>query len=278
MLNRRIPFYRQLISFASIGFAALDTESQADVKKFILQQQSGSGGFVDRAGNPDMYYTFFGFFLSEATDLTTTKTGLQTYIKEQQNIVENSLINKCCLAIIEKDNSGRTLQKIVILTAILNHFLSGAGDINRSYQYFMVFMALDAYGLNNCVTRIPARYIFKKQIAQADLPCPVVAAMLVLKSNLGLSVDTEHKLLMSFFDEERGFKAFSGAPATDLLSTAVALVALKLTNADLRMVRPACLKLVEENFESGAFLAGNGDWERDTEYTFYGLTALGLLT
>jgi prenyltransferase beta subunit len=297
-LSRRIPYYRQLISFASDGFAALDEESQDEVRKFILEQQAESGGFCDRAGYPDLYYTLFGFFLTAATRLDLThselvnlagspsgrnglneiRTLLHRYVNEQQRLPQNSLINNCCLAIIEKEKPGNTLRKISRLIAILKDFLSGAGDITRSYQYFMVFLSFDAYGLNNGLTRLMARPFFKKQISMAEMPCPVVAATLVLKSELGLPAENEYRQLMEFFDEEHGFRALAGAPSADLLSTAVALAALKLTGADLRLVRPVCLKLLEENFDSGAFLAGNGDWERDTEYTFYGLMALGLLT
>ena len=297
-LSRRIPFYRQLISFATDGIAALDKESQDEVRKFITDQQAESGGFCDRAGYPDLYYTLFGFFLTASISQDITHSNvvkptyspsgrkgsneiralLHRYVNEQQHLPQNSLINNCCLAIIEKETSGSTLRKISRLTAILKDFLSGAGDITRSYQYFMVFLAFDAYGLNNRLTRLLARPFFKKQISMAEMPCPVVAATLVLKSELGLPAENEYRQLMEFFDEEHGFRALAGAPSADLLSTAVALAALKLTGADLRLVRPVCLKLLEENFDSGAFLAGNGDWERDTEYTFYGLMALGLLT
>ena len=141
----------------------------------------------------------------------------------------------------------------------------------------MVFLALDAYGLNNRLTRLLARPFFNQMSAMVGMPCPVTAATLVLKSELGLPLKHELKQLMRFFDEEQGFMALERAPAADLLSTAVALAALKRGGADFRLVRPACLKLIEANYDAGAFLAGNGDQERDTEYTFYGLMALGLL-
>lgn len=297
-LHRKIPFYRQLIAFASGGFSALDAESQDEVTNFIQAQQTESGGFCDRAGFPDLYYSLFGFFLSSATGLLVAQSTaaepnirshdllgpngmrdrLFLYLNEQQSLPQNSLVNNCCLAIIGKESSGGYFKNITRLAAILRDFLSGAGDVSRSYQYFMVFLAFDAYGLNNRLTRMLARPFFKRQATMADMPCPVVAATLVIKSQLGLPVEPELSQLMVFFDEEMGFRALAGAPGADLLSTAVALVALKLCGADLRMVRPACLKLLENNFDSGAFLAGNGDWERDSEYTFYGLMALGLLT
>jgi hypothetical protein len=294
---RQIPFYRQLISFASDGFSMLDAESQSEVTKFTLGQQVESGGFCDRAGYPDLYYSLFGFFLVKATggiegrqasdgpssreagrSASESLLRLLRYTDEQQRLPQKSLINHCCLAIIERERPGGVVRKISGLMAILRDFLSGAGDITRSYQYFMVFMAFDAYGFNNRLTRLPVRRFFGKQLPIAEMPCPVVAATVVLKSALGLPANQELRQLMNFFDEEKGFKALAGAPAADLLSTAVALAALKLSGADLRLVRPACLRLLEENFDNGAFLAGNGDWERDTEYTFYGLMALGLLS
>jgi len=272
------PFYRQLIAYARNGYINLDEKSQAEVKHFILEQQSENGGFCDRAGISDVYYSLFGFFLSEAAGITHTKPGLLSYLEQLSASHKEGLINKCCIAIIGKGLKISVRQKITGIWGLISEFFSGAGAISRSYQYFMVFLALDAYGLNNPVSRFLIKPLFKNQEVQPDFPCPLVAAIVVLKTNLGIPADKELRLLMGFFDEENGFKSFKDAPAADMLSTAVALAALKSTGYDLRMVRPACLSLVERNFDSGAFLAGNGDWERDPEYTFYGLLALGLIT
>ncbi|NCB08501.1 MAG: hypothetical protein EOM73_10090 [Bacteroidia bacterium] len=40
---------------------------------------------------------------------------------------------------------------------------------------------------------------------------------------------------------------------------------------------PDCLNLVQQNYDTGAFLSGDGDLSRDLEYTFYGLLTLGTL-
>lgn len=272
------PFYRQLIAYARNGFINLDEESQAEVKRFILEQKSENGGFRDRAGIPDVYYSLFGFFLSEAAGLQETKPGLMAYIGHLPATHKKGLINRCCIAIIGMGLKISARQRISGICGLIREFFSGAVDMSRQYHYFMAFLVLDAYGLNNPVSRFLIRPLFKKQEFQSDIPCPVAAAIVVLKTNLGLPADKELSLLMGFFDEENGFKSFKDAPAADMLSTAVALAALKSTGCDLRLVRPACLNLVERNFDSGAFLAGNGDWEHDTEYTFYGLLALGLIT
>ena len=61
------------------------------------------------------------------------------------------------------------------------------------------------------------------------------------------------------------------------LSTAVALFVLRETAYDMRMITPVCLDFVQQNYDDGAFLSGDGDATRDLEYTFYGLLALGTL-
>jgi len=87
----------------------------------------------------------------------------------------------------------------------------------------------------------------------------------------------ETELLMSFACESGGFKAFAHLDQADMLSTAVALFALKFTGSDLRLLKPACLDFIQSNYFDGAFLSGDGDPTADVEYTFYGLLALGVL-
>jgi hypothetical protein len=275
--NRQLPFYRQLIAFTAGGFEMLDETSQEEVKQFVGSRQDASGGFIDRGGIADPYYSLFGAFLADGTSMPKLVPPLRSYVHNQSKIRNQSLINLCCLALTDKISGGAGWSGFRHVAGILKGFLSGAGDINRSYQYFMVFLTIDAFGFNNRLTRFMVRPFFRRQKTVSDLPCPVVAAITVLRAHLGLSTEKELHQLMEFFDDNQGFKVISGAPAADLLSTAVALVAMNRVGADLRFVRPACLKLVQENFEDGAFLAGNGDWEHDTEYTFYGLMALGLL-
>jgi hypothetical protein len=87
----------------------------------------------------------------------------------------------------------------------------------------------------------------------------------------------EEELLKSFACETGGFKAFVQLNNADMLSTAVALFALNFAGSDLRLLKPASLNFIEQNYTDGAFLSGDGDQTRDLEYTFYGLLALGVL-
>jgi hypothetical protein len=110
-----------------------------------------------------------------------------------------------------------------------------------------------------------------------DLPCSFFAAMILVKFLTGKNVVKESNILMQYFEKGKGFKVFPEQENADLLSTAVSLFALKKISADLRLVTPDCLDLVQQNYDNGAFLSGDGDSSRDLEYTFYGLLTLGVL-
>lgn len=279
MTGHKTHFLSELISFASTGFNALNDQTRAEIQTFIHTQQNGSGGFTDRGGVPDAYYSLFGFFLARAIKLNESETRLKAFIRKDEKRLKKNLINRCCIAIIEKETGSGMIKKFIRLSGILFNFLSGAGGMSSSYQYFMILLTLDAYSLNNSLTRLIVRSLLRKREFTGDMmTCPVQAARLVVKLKLGLDAQKEIERIKRFFDNERGFKAFLNASQADLLSTAVSLFALKTGNSDLLPVRHTCLMLLQENYQSGAFIAGNGDYERDTEYTFYGLLTLGLLT
>jgi hypothetical protein len=63
----------------------------------------------------------------------------------------------------------------------------------------------------------------------------------------------------------------------DLLSTGVALYALRFVKHDLRIMKPECLEYVDSLYANGGFCATVLDPGADVEYTFYGLLALGAL-
>jgi len=64
---------------------------------------------------------------------------------------------------------------------------------------------------------------------------------------------------------------------SDLLSTAVALYALRLASVELGDLREACLDFVDSLWSPGGFHGCVADRTPDCEYTFYGLLALGSL-
>ncbi|MCA1758796.1 MAG: hypothetical protein LC658_03420, partial [Bacteroidales bacterium] len=150
------------------------------------------------------------------------------------------------------------------------------GKVSIFYRLFLFLLAFDALYRNKTIYFF-ARPLLSFYSPPAESPCSIHAAISVARQKAGLDNKKEMKLLLSFFEEGKGFKTFRETDEPDLLSTAVALFALKFAGADLRLVTPTCLELIQQNYSSGAFLAGNGDEMRDLEYTFYGLLALGTL-
>lgn len=83
--------------------------------------------------------------------------------------------------------------------------------------------------------------------------------------------------LLAQHDQVGGFRAVPIAPEPDMLSTAVALQALRKLGADISAVRPGCLAFCRSLCAEGRFAGHEGDTALDGEYTFYGLLALGCL-
>ena len=84
--------------------------------------------------------------------------------------------------------------------------------------------------------------------------------------------------LLSQHDPNGGLRAVPLAPEPDLLSTAVAMLALRELGADLSGIRENCLRFVDSLYAGGGFGGHAADHSPDAEYTFYGLLAMGCLT
>ncbi len=75
-----------------------------------------------------------------------------------------------------------------------------------------------------------------------------------------------------------GFRAGPQAPIGDLLSTSVALLALRTVGWSLGALSEGCLEFVDSMWQDdGGFCGSMADPVTDVEYTFYGLLALGCL-
>ena len=91
-LQSYIPISEQLISFVGNGYSLLDESSQREVREFIKSQQHSNGAFVDRAGKPELYYSLFGAWISNAIGLDSCIQNHKNYISsienEEQNVVD----------------------------------------------------------------------------------------------------------------------------------------------------------------------------------------------
>lgn len=267
------PVYLRLIEFVQKGYTILDGNSQKEVKEFVGSCQHPDGGFVDRASHPDLYYSLFGVWLSAAIDLNHTSRNYKSFIDNELN-KKSGPVDVFSAVLIQKLLLENRFRKPSVFKLLKMTFFQG-NQTNISYRFFLFFLAVDAMYSNRLI-HIFGFPVLTFYSPPPGSPCSVHAAVAVARYKVGLQTELQSKMLLSFF-EDKGFKSFRGVREPDMLSTAVALFALNTIGADLRMVTPECLDFIQQNYSTGAFLAGNGDEVRDLEYTFYGLLALGTL-
>jgi prenyltransferase beta subunit len=106
------------------------------------------------------------------------------------------------------------------------------------------------------------------------------AAAVTALRHLGAPInDVVGKWLLARAHPQGGFLATPDAPIPDLLSTATALHTLAGLQVSFAGVKEVCLDFIDSLWTNeGSF---HGHWSEDTldtEYTFYGLLALGHLS
>lgn len=295
------PFYRQMIALLRNALNLLDEQGREEVLQFLLSQQNPDGGFRDRGGRSDLYYSLFGGMMLRAwsvgqrawspksedrrpkTEATLTELVEGTIQKLRQFIVRQSTANvpgfieKCCLVLLQKELKTGKYSQIKALISLGRSFWKERHSINLSYRSFVLFLTLDAVLPIRGLLRMTSKRMLAQTTIDTNSPCSEVAARVFLQRMMNQDGLDEQEVLKSFACKSGGFKAFAHLDQADMLSTAVALFALNFAGSDLRLLKPGCLDFIQQNYAEGAFLSGDGDPTTDVEYTFYGLLALGVL-
>ncbi len=290
-------------------------ESTELVRNFILKQQNDDGGFKDRSGKSDLYYTVFGLDgllalavssfhravpTPELTDRFAQAAGYLQAFDDGQGL---DFVHLCCLARAWATTAtqgsiegwpGRIQDS---LPRRLEEYRSGDGgyspvtgaDFGTVYG---CFLALGAYQDLKSELPEPMRLVqCLKFLETADgawanernvkigATNATAAATTVLR-NLSLPVNSSvGNWLLARAHVDGGFLAAPEAPMPDLLSTATALHALAGLQISFEHIQEQCLDLIDTLWTNeGAFHGHWGDDQVDTEYTYYGLLALGHLS
>ena len=252
----------------------MDTHALEELKKYAGSRQAQSGGFMDKAGRADIYYTLFGHYLADALELKDRIPSVKNFV--ESCIRQNNLtgVHLYCAAIISARSGNSHLQLKILQEKVRNSIRE---QLNKQPAYGAFLNLLTCYYLQDYKTL----YLIRKQLGRINrtysLPCPVVAALLVLQRSFNQPVEELKNAVLTFYRGNGGFNATREAPVPDLLSTAVALYALRFAGADLRRIKPDCLDFVDSLYRDGGFGGNMIDRDPDIEYTFYGLLALGAL-
>jgi hypothetical protein len=274
-------------------------DSAGLVVDYLRGQMSDDGGFKNRSGESDLYYSVFGIegLLALRAELPAAKVVayLQTFEDvEVLDLVHAASLARCWAAMPPDLRAHAPRERMLRRVA---DFRSADGAYNAATgadkgTLYGCFLATGIY--QDAGTEVPdpaaiVRCVGRLRAADGgyangdDLPMgltPPSAAAATLLRNLGESPPPELAVwLLARHHEDGGFFATPVAPLPDLLSTATALHALSGMHADLSGIRERCLDFIDSLWTNrGAFF---GNWTEDMadcEYTYYALLALGHLS
>jgi prenyltransferase beta subunit len=278
---------------ASLGLLG---DSSSLVSGFLHSQLNPEGGFCDRSGRGDLYYTVFG--LESLIALSEPKPPeMISYLRDFGLGEKLDLVHLCCLI---RCRAGAGVSASIAdseaLLARLESYRTLDGGYNpepgasmgSAYGCFLATMAYE-----DLEKPIPAKNEIVhclKQLRAADggfanhpnQPfglTPSTAAVATLLQALGEEFPPGlDSWLLSRMYPEGGFYAVPAAPIPDLLSTATTLHALSRMEVPLDSLREPCLNFIHSLWTGGGAFAGSwADRTPDCEYTYYGLLALGHL-
>lgn len=269
------------------------------VRDYLRSQLTPAGGFADRAGNPDLYYTVFGLEGLFALRADLPIPQVLGYLKSQGAGDDLDFVHLSCLcrcwAGMPKDEhrhipADAILNKVESFRSADGGYAQEPGE--KDGTIYGCFLALGAYqdlgrdlpdvpGVLNCVNRLRAEdggYANQLDVPLGLTPSTAAAVTLLRQYHQPIP-DGIAEWLLSRHAADGGFFATPMTPMPDLLSTATALHALAGLHANLDPIREPCLDFIDTLWTSrGGF---HGTWNDDTldvEYTYYGLLALGHLS
>ena len=276
-------------------------ESAELVRQFLESQQNEDGGFRDRDGKSDLYYTVFGLDGLLALQAEIPGARVAAYLKSFGDGEGLDFVHLCCLARAWATIStqGRTdsepaaaeiLRRIEAFRARDGGFHSVRGS--ESGTAYAAFLAVGAYQDLKMEWHDSLRLVqslkfletndgawANERNAKVGSTNSTAAAITSLR-NLNVPVNpSAGDWLLAQCHPEGGFLAAPGAPIPDLLSTATALHALAGLQVLFDGVKEKCLDFIDTLWTNeGAFHGQWADDPVDCEYTYYGLLALGHLS
>jgi prenyltransferase beta subunit len=267
------------------------------VQHFLLEQRHPDGGFQDRSGDPDLYYTVFGLEGLVALQAEPPIDALAAYLRKFGAGEGLDFVHVACLARVWATVSGLDDATRDAIAAHLETFRSADGgyaqtpDEERGTIY-AAFLALGAY--QDLQREMPDAERLLPTIAALRAPdggyanfpgmdvglTSTTAAAVAIHRQLGQPIEGDPGMwLLERYHAQGGFVAAPEVPMPDLLSTATALHALAILQVPLAPIQESCLDFVDTLWTNrGGFYGSWADDCVDCEYTYYGLLALGHLT
>ena len=267
------------------------------VASFVRARLNADGGFGNRAGDSDLYYSVFGLQALLALRVDPPMSVVAAYLRRFGDGHGLDFVHLACLAgcWAMMPESELALEVRLGLLDRLEVYRTPEGGYHASRgashgSAYHAFLAIGAYQDLGAAPQDPQRVVaslsalrsadggFANDPGRPRGSTPATAAAVTLIRHLDMPAEPGLADWLFSRCANGGFFASADAPLPDLLSTATALHALTSLHAPLDGIREACLDFVDSLWTSqGSFYATWADDTPDCEYTFYGLLALGHL-
>jgi prenyltransferase beta subunit len=272
-------------------------ESRDLVASFLRSHTNSDGGFQNRAGASDLYYTVFGLDALIALQEQVSVEQTAAYLTAR-DLHALDFVHAACLA--RGYAAVRRVPSVSIVDRVLA-LIEGCRSADGGYatspgarhgSAYAAFLALGAYedfgrelprpqGVLSSLRGLRAKDGgYANHPASAHGITPATAAAIVVRRRFGEQPDRETGMwLLDRCHRSGGFFASPAAPVPDLLSTATALHALSTVGVPVAGVREPCLDFLDSLWTNrGGFFGTWADDAPDCEYTYYALLALGHLS
>ncbi len=284
----------KLLKTLQRGYDALGEQAKQLMADFIISQRSADGGFVNKQGESDLYYTAFGTLLQYIFNIKFNVEGLKNYLDhidtEGLDLIHYAAYMRCRLlaSIAERSKLGATL-KILSRKEIRDEQSFDVwpnNNKNSPYSRFIWLSLLEDTnnhkGNDSETIAALERYTvpnggFSNMKGQAIASANATSAALMVMGQIdGYNKDSQGiAYLLKSQLPSGGFKAADNTHMPDLLSTATALFTLRCYGVEPRY---SAQEFIEAHWlNNGGFGATILDSSSDVEYLFYGLLALGTL-
>jgi prenyltransferase beta subunit len=292
----------QMLQVARLARRTLG-DSAALVTGFLESLALPGGGYRDRGGRADLYYTAFAVDALAALDAAPVgdrAAEVRRFLAGFGSGDGLDFVHRCCLARVWAAQGPGAIDvslQSALLAGIARHRAADGGYNSRAgaargtaYGCFLAVNArsdlgcpvgeggAEAEGIVACLESLrSADGGWSNAGDQAQGSTTATAAAIATLRGLGRSVPPQAGAwLLARRHPAGGFTAAADAPIPDLLSTAVALHALDALDVPWREHRDSVLDFLDTLWTSeGAFHGSWADDEPDAEYTYYGLVALG---
>ena len=291
----------------------MSPEAQECLSQSVAANQGADGFFCGRAGQEDLYYTFFGLLLAAVTNTKIRRKDCAAKLKTVDfatldlvhacawwramkllqlrampfslSVLCEIFVNFAVKIFTTKYPKAAQSYDIASLTTLPPHAYPQQdadspyscfllGTLHTDFGRAMPKSDLDAYRLPNGL------YANLKHHANYGINATAAALFLIPKE----SCDETANVLLALQEPDGSYKAAASAPEGDLMSTATAAFALQRCGQGSNATRNPTLRISPRPFlrecfrDNGLFAATPLDPDGDLEYTAYGLLLMGLLT